>query len=609
LVDFGLAKPVAAVSAEPGALTTRAALTQPGAVAGTPQYMSPEQLQGGPVDAQSDLFAAGAVLYEMLTGRPAFNGRTVPELFHAIVYEPPATLTGPAAILHPTVLRALAKTPQDRFQNAQAMASQLRTLQQASPTQTRASARGPSRLIVLPFYQLREDEETSFLCFSLPDAISSSLTGLGSLVVRSSRVASRYSGPSIDLRAIAQETGVDAVMTGTLLRAGDQIHASAQLLEAPGGTVVWTHSTRVRLDDIFEFQDGVVKAIVESLALPLTDRERTEIGRDVPASARAYEFYLRANQLSNRIRDLSLAREMYLRCLDEDPKFAPAWARLARCYRVLAKYGADPKANMNRAEEAFERAFAANPHLATAHCLYAQHETEHGRGEKGITRLLDGVQRNPNDPELLAGLVHVCRYVGLLDASLTAHELAHRIDPNVRTTVINTHFAMGNFQLALDASVGDAGFIEAMLLEALGRRQEALASLRRSEEQDLPPLLRRITEMLKFFLADDRDRASESLRELNLQAVDPEGFFYRARLLARLGETAAAAGALERAVAGGFWCVPALLQDNYLEPVRITARFRELVLEAKSQAARAATAFEQANGAQLLSVRDRSTGR
>jgi TolB-like protein/Flp pilus assembly protein TadD len=537
----------------------------------------------------------------MLSGQPAFPGRTIPELFHRIVYEPPAPLAGAAPPLHAIVVRALAKRPADRFQAAGAMVSQLRSLDSAPPTNAAASAASPTRLIVLPFYQLRSDPDTGFLCFSLPDAISSSLAGLRSLVVRSSRVASRYSGVDIDLRAITEEAGVDAVLTGTLLRSGDQIRASVQLMEAPSGTLVWTDTTHVHVETIFQLQDSLVKQIIESLAVPLTERERSLISRDVPANARAYEYYLRANHLSNRVQDLTLARELYLRSIDEDQNYAPAWARLARCYRVRAKYGDDPNTNTQRAAEAFERAFALNPELPVAHSLYAQHEAEQGNADQALVRLLNSAHRNPNDPEVYSGLVYVCRYAGLLDASLAAHERAQRLDPNVRTTVMNTHFVMGNFQFVVDAGADEVGYVEAMALDALGRRDQARDRLQRAEKQELPPLIRRVVDMLKLLLAGERRRAVECLHELNLEGVDPEGYFYRARLLAQLGDTDEAFRALDCAVRKGFWCVPALLKDAFLEPVRSLSDFPSLVSEAEARRSRAAKAFADAGGERLLS--------
>ena len=128
------------------------------------------------------------------------------------------------------------------------------------------------------------------------------------------------------------------MLTGTLLRAGEQLRVSTQLVEAPDGTLVWSQTSQLPLGDLFTLQDDLASRIVESLSLPLTTREQRMLKHDVPASAKAYEFYLRANQLATNYAKASLARDLYLECLQEDPRYAPAWARLGRVYRVLAKF-------------------------------------------------------------------------------------------------------------------------------------------------------------------------------------------------------------------------------------------------------------------------------
>ena len=192
-----------------------------------------------------------------------------------------------------------------------------------------------TRLIVLPFRMLRPDPETDFLAFSLPDAVTSSLSGLRSLVVRSSVVASRFGGEPLDPKKIAAEADVDVVLTGSLLRAGDQLRVSTQLTEVPGGTLRWSQASQVPLGDIFYVQDELASRIVDSLSLPLTAREHGVLKRDVPSSATAYELYLRGNQLSHDSKQWSVARDLYLRCVDADPRYAPAWARLGRIHHVM----------------------------------------------------------------------------------------------------------------------------------------------------------------------------------------------------------------------------------------------------------------------------------
>src|SRR5436190_16692070 len=195
-----------------------------------------------------------------------------------------------------------------------------------------------TRLIVLPFRMLRPDPETDFLAFSLPDALTTSLSGLKSLVVRSSLAASRFSGGAQDLKTIAAEADVDVIVTGTLLSAGDEIRVTAQVTDAISGTLMWSHSTQTSIGNVFRLQDELTERTVNALALPLTAREQRILRQDVPSNAKAYEYYLRGNQFSHDAKQWGAARDLYLRCVEADPCYAPAWARLGRLHHVMAKY-------------------------------------------------------------------------------------------------------------------------------------------------------------------------------------------------------------------------------------------------------------------------------
>ena len=180
--------------------------------------MAPEQATGDPVDARCDLFAAGAILFEMLAGRPAFGGRTVVDVLHATLHEQPPALIGSSAVaaVDRVIRRALAKRPADRPFSADQMAEELRGVRDASD-ETPALAHALTRLVVLPFRVLRPDPETDFLAFSLPDAIATSLSSVNSLIVRSSATAARFAGDAPDLKVLAAEADVDRVVMGTLV--------------------------------------------------------------------------------------------------------------------------------------------------------------------------------------------------------------------------------------------------------------------------------------------------------------------------------------------------------------------------------------------------------
>ena len=442
LLDFGLARPM---DGSPG--QTEAGLTMPGTIVGTPGYLAPEQLLGQAVDARSDLFAAGAVIYEMLTGQPAFGGQSIPQITHAVVYEQPPALGGSPAIaaVDRIVQRALRKSPDERYQTARAMSVDLRASMLLADSGEVARAVPVRRLLVLPFCVLRPDPDIDFLAFSLSDDLTTTLSERESLVVRSSITAARFAGEQPDLEAIATEANVDVVFTGTLLRAGDQLRVNSQLVEVPAGTVLWSQPSQVPLGDIFTLQDGLTERIVASLSTPLGTRvlqTPAPTPRKAPASPRAYEYYLRANELAQQSSNWSVAKDLYLQCLEEDPEYAPAWARLGRIYRMIAVYtGKNPEEHYERAHEAFTRALEIDPDLSLAHNLYTNNEVEIGKAEDALVRLLNRAQAHATDPELFAGLVQACRYTGLLDASAAAHQRARQLDPAIPTAVAHTYLA------------------------------------------------------------------------------------------------------------------------------------------------------------------------
>src|SRR5262245_27076303 len=155
--------------------------------------------------------------------------------------------------------------------------------------------------------------------------------------------------------------------------------------------------------------------------------------RKAPATPRANELYMRANQFAHVIDMLPTTRDLYLQCLDEDPRFAPAWARLGRAYRVMGKYGfPDAEDLLRREDEAFRKALELDPDLSLAHHLYAYYEVEEGgRAREAMVRLLDRVRARPGDAELFAALVLACRFCGLYDASVAADRRARRLEPGI----------------------------------------------------------------------------------------------------------------------------------------------------------------------------------
>jgi non-specific serine/threonine protein kinase len=605
LLDFGLASFDMTMEGAASAATR----TQTGVVMGTPRYMAPEVVRGEPVDTRTDLFAAGAILFEMLSGRPAFAGRTAVEIVHSAMFEQPPALAGSpgVAAIDRVIRRALAKKPADRQSSADAMADELRRAGSADTDSRPVLAQALTRLVVLPFRVLRPDPESDFLAFSLPDAIATSLSGTGSMIVRSTAAAARFAGEAPDLKALAADADVDRVVLGTLMRSGDQLRATAQLVEAPSGTLVTSHTVQSSMGDLFRLQDDIASRIVEALSLPLGSRTPPPSQRDVPHDPRAYELYLRANELARSYDGLVQARDLYQQCLDLDPAFAPAWARIGRCRRVIGKF-IDPAPDSDaQAEQAFERALDLNPRLSVAHKFYAHLEAETGHPQRALVRLLGEATRHGTDPELFAGLVHACRYCGLLDESAAAHEESRRLDPNVPTSFEQTLLLTCAFDRlrALERRPGPANADAGMRIMGLGlagRQDEARQALAEMRQAMQIEVLRVWTDFILAWLdrrAADMTALLSSFSRLKIQD-DPEALFLEGWLLCDAGDPREGLTQIARAITKGYYAAPTLVTSRTFDALRGEPAFRAIVAEAEAGRARARQAFDEAGGLRLL---------
>jgi TolB-like protein len=601
LLDFGLAQ-----GAKGDGAHADLRLTATGVVSGTPRYMAPEQLQGQPATMASDQFAFGVILFEMLAGRPPFDGDNVWDISHAILHDEPPAFAGEATAqaLVGVARRCLQKRPEARFPDPGTIAREIRSRAAMESGLTPVATR-TTRLMVLPFRLLRADPEIDFLAFSLADSLVVSLTGLGPLVVRSSHAAQKFEGDALDLRRIAVEAEVDAVLTGSILRAGEHVRLVAQLVETPGGAIVWSKTAQVRMQDVFQLQDDLARQILDSLSIPLTASDRLRLGRDVPASGRAYELYLRANHLahgSTYPARLLAARELYRACLEDDPNYAPAWARLGRVDRVIAKFGgADSQDSVGQAKEAFERAFALNPDLPLAHSLFTPFEIEQlGRAEAAMTRLLTRARQMPNDPDLFDGLVIACRYCGLLRASVAAAERVRQLDPSAKTSVQYTYLFLGDDENATRFDLEDSPYVKATVELQRGHLEEAMAYI---------AVIPRSTPIHALFVGGmeavargQYDAAVENAKGLRRSGFsDPEGLSLAALIMARAGAHDDALDTIEAVIGMGFTC-PQMRAMPWFSSLAGHERFERLMATAEEGRRHAAAAFRAAGGEALLGV-------
>jgi eukaryotic-like serine/threonine-protein kinase len=327
LLDFGIAK----LMGEPEGGLEDATRTSTGSVVGTAAYMSPEQAEGKPLDARSDVFSFGAVLYELLSGRRAFDGESTAQVVSAVLRDDPPSYDAPPAVDR-IVRRCLAKRPFDRFQTMRELRTALDDLS------ARAVDEQPS-IVVLPFENMSGDKENDYFSDGLAEEIINALTRIPGLKVIARTSAFAFKGKHRDVRRIAEALGVTKVLEGSVRKAGNRIRVMAQLIAAADGTHVWSERYDRELADVFAVQDDIAAAITGALRLSLSPA--SALPRRYMPSLVAYDQYLKALHLcdSSTPQTMAQAREHFERAIALDPQFAVAHAEFAHLYHLLGIYG------------------------------------------------------------------------------------------------------------------------------------------------------------------------------------------------------------------------------------------------------------------------------
>ena len=352
---------------------------------GTPRYMAPEQVARRADRARrTDLFAAGAILFEMLAGRPAFAGRTVVEI---AARDDVRTAAGAHRIAGGGGRRS--RDPPRAREAARRAADISRRDGRRAPRRptgdpdddTPAMAHALTRLVVLPF-RIAAPGSRDGLSGVQPAGRDHDVALRASDRSSCARARPPRGSPATtpDFKALAAEADVDRVVMGTLLRSGDQLRAVAQLVEAPGGTVLTSHTVQSPLGDLFRLQDDIARRVVEALSLPLSGGDARRPSPDAPHNARG----VRAVSARERARAIVRRARPRARTVSSVPGRSIRRSRLrgralGRCHRVIGKYIDGAPDSNTRAEEAFRRALELNPRLTIAHKFYANLEAETGQ--------------------------------------------------------------------------------------------------------------------------------------------------------------------------------------------------------------------------------------
>ena len=617
-------------------------LTTPGMALGTLAYMSPEQALGEEVDARTDIFSLGAVLYEMATGREAFAGKTTAAVFSSILHRSP---TSPGR-LNPTVPaeleriinNALEKDRRMRYQHASDLRTDLARLKRGTDSVRAAQPEAtlPQRMLahrsqlvvagislvlllvvlavlnvggwrerllegtsptrieslaVLPLENLMGDSEQAYFVDGMTEALINDLAKIGALRVISRTSAMQYKGTDKPLREIARELRVDAVVEGSVLRAGDRVRITAQLIEAATDRHLWADSYEGDLSDVLGLQSEVARAIADEIKIKLTLQEQSRLASSRSVNPQAHEAYLRGRYDWNKKTESGFKKaiEYFQQAVEIDPVHAPAYAGLADSYNMLAAESILPpkeayamakaaavKAleiddtlgeahvslasimenydwNWAGAEREYQRAIKLNPGYPTAHEWYASFLRNMGQHDEAITEIKQAQALDPLSLPINATFGRILISAGLYDQAIDQHREAAKLYPKHATS----HHVLGKAYLRK------------------GMYEEAIAEFQMARRLfgDKPELVWGLGHA--YTGAGKRTEALQMLRQL--KEMSNRGYvpsFYIALLYVALGENDQALTWLEKAYEEHHPNMVWLKMDQCLDPLRSDPRFQ-----------------------------------
>ena len=508
VLDFGLAKLTTSdVAPESSAAD---GLTVPGTAMGTAAYMSPEQARGEPLDARTDLFSFGEVLYEMATGRQAFDGESMVEILAQILKgEPlaPRTLNPEIpARLEEIILKALEKDRKLRYQTASDLAADLSRLRRdasagaAAATTRGAPPRVPRRKIrlaglglgaaallalifllvlkagfihrrstattrppqihsiaVLPLENLSGDPEQQYFSDGMTDELITELSKISALRVIARTSVMRYKGTKKSLPEIARELNVDAVIEGSVMHSDNRVRINAQLVDAKTQRNLWAQTYDRDLGDILALHSDVARAIVRQIRITVTPEEQRRLANTYVVNPKAYEAYLRGRYLWNKRtgQDMRKGIGYFEQAVEMDPNYANAYAGLADSYLLLVFYGPVPPAmDFPKAKAAALRAVALDDSLAEAHTSLANalfhYDWDWTSAEKEFRR---AIALNPGYAAAHHWYAGLLSSIGRHDEALAEIKRAQELDPLsliINTDIGSTLFDSGDYDLAIN---------------------------------------------------------------------------------------------------------------------------------------------------------------
>ncbi len=527
ILDFGLARVNASNSdGNNTSATTVPRITDAGVVMGTPGYMSPEQVRGAEVEAPSDIFSFGSVLYEIVTGRRPFVGKTVADTMAAILRDDPPDLAESGKNIPPdleqVIIHCLEKNPAERFQSARDLAFALKTISGESgksktlpkPLSLRSRAAVLSAagllllllglalymilgseksvsIVVLPF---SDGVDTEYISDGITESITNNLSQLPQLRVIARTTAFSYKGRTLNSQEVGKELRVHAVITGKAVLRGDAPSVQAELTDVATGAQIWGDKYDLKLSDIFTVQEKIARAVCERLGVRLTGEQQQLMAKRYTQNTDAYDLYLRGLYHWNKRteEDTKKGIVQFTQAIAKDSNYALAYVGLANSY-IWAGNALPPKEAMPAAKVMAMKALQINDNLAEAHTSLAAvnllHDWNWSEAEKEFKR---AIALNLNYPTAHQWYAEYLTAMGRHEEAITAIKQALALDP--RAPIINRdvgwhYYCARRYDLAIEYCENalriDPTFVQAYALLGLAYVKkemfpEAIAKLQKA---------------------------------------------------------------------------------------------------------------------------------
>jgi len=598
VLDFGLAKindPASSV----GELETMAA-TSEGVVLGTIPYMSPEQVEGRPLDARTDVFSLGIVLHEMATGSRPFGGASQAAILSAILRDRPPSVSErrpdlPAG-LGRLIERCLEKERDRRIQTARELRNELDALGSGSGSGAARPTDGASirrTIVVLPFANMSPDPENEYFSDGLTEELISDLSKVRALSVISRTSAMQLKGAKKDARTIGRELNVQYVLDGSVRKSGNSLRITAQLVDATTDAPVWSDKYSGTMDDVFEVQERVSREIVKALNVTLTSDEHRRLGERQMADPRAFELFLQA-RLELRRYAVGRATTLIHEAIRLEGEIPPLMALLAWSNVIQVRAGISPdRRPLDDAERMARELLARAPETQYGHSLLGHIEYERGLLPEAAHHLTLALEKEPNDADALFMMALTLAGAGQNEASQVIARRLMACDPLSPMAWMATgapqwfigHFGESIPSLQRALELDPSNFIG---LWTLGYAYALLGSIADAKRyagmlNDIGPDVPYTRQLLALVdgIEGRPDEALARISAIDIAPLDAHHQFHLAESFIMAGRLERGLDILEQSVQGFY---PYLYLDKYcrfLEPVRATPRFDAILATAR----------------------------